>query len=294
MNAHPPIRPLFIALAASLALLCGCDSFSDNKQALERHQTRAKKAYEQRDYKGAIAEYEEMLRLQPENAPIHFKIAMIYNSNLNDYLNAAYHFQKFLSGGGGESSEAELAKSYLENARLQLAASVPNAIGQGSPEMVKLRSENTALYRQIEDLKKEIVRLRGKTNEPSNSTTAAAAPTKRPASRTPSIAATIPQNPSLQTSSPKLPTKRAPEPVKNTSDTPNVLTSTSSPAPSSSKKPAAKPTSSRTYTIKKGDGIQSIAERFYGDRSKWREIMAANPNLKDPNRLSPGQVIRLP
>lgn len=42
-----------------------------------------------------------------------------------------------------------------------------------------------------------------------------------------------------------------------------------------------------------GDTLQGLAARLYGDRSRWRDILAANPGL-DPRRLRPGRVLRLP
>lgn len=49
----------------------------------------------------------------------------------------------------------------------------------------------------------------------------------------------------------------------------------------------------RTYTIRKGDTLWSIAQREYGDGQKWRDISAANPSV-DPKKLAIGQQITLP
>lgn len=49
------------------------------------------------------------------------------------------------------------------------------------------------------------------------------------------------------------------------------------------------------HTIKKGDTLWALAERFYGDATRWREIQAANPTkAADPRRLVPGQVLLIP
>ncbi len=54
------------------------------------------------------------------------------------------------------------------------------------------------------------------------------------------------------------------------------------------------PTSTtRTYTVKQGDTLRKIAQRFYGDRSKFRRIQKAN-SLPDPNNIRVGQVLRIP
>lgn len=56
--------------------------------------------------------------------------------------------------------------------------------------------------------------------------------------------------------------------------------------------PPAEP-QSRTYTIRKGDTLWSIAQRVYGNGQKWKDISAANPSI-DPKKLAIGQEITLP
>ncbi len=51
----------------------------------------------------------------------------------------------------------------------------------------------------------------------------------------------------------------------------------------------------QSYTVEKGDSLSKIAKRVYGKASLWREIYEANKdNIKDPDLIYPGQVIRLP
>ena len=53
--------------------------------------------------------------------------------------------------------------------------------------------------------------------------------------------------------------------------------------------------SSRTYTVQKGDTLSGIAKEMYGDAGKYQQIFQANqPMLKDPDRIYPGQVLRIP
>ena len=49
----------------------------------------------------------------------------------------------------------------------------------------------------------------------------------------------------------------------------------------------------RTYTIKDGDTLWSIAQRMYGDGQRWVDIVRANPGL-EPKKLRVGQEITLP
>lgn len=49
----------------------------------------------------------------------------------------------------------------------------------------------------------------------------------------------------------------------------------------------------KTYTVRKGDTLQKIAAKVYGKASDWHRIADAN-NLRDPNHLKVGQVLKLP
>jgi nucleoid-associated protein YgaU len=51
----------------------------------------------------------------------------------------------------------------------------------------------------------------------------------------------------------------------------------------------------QTYVVVAGDTLSKIAQRYYGDASLYNKIFEANRDvLKDPNRISPGQKLRIP
>lgn len=51
----------------------------------------------------------------------------------------------------------------------------------------------------------------------------------------------------------------------------------------------------QTYTVQKGDTLSHIARTFYGKASAWKPIFDANRDqLDDPDRIKPGQVLRVP
>ena len=51
----------------------------------------------------------------------------------------------------------------------------------------------------------------------------------------------------------------------------------------------------QTYTVAKGDTLSSIAKNHYGKASAWHQIFDANRDvIDDPDRIFPGQVIKLP
>ena len=49
------------------------------------------------------------------------------------------------------------------------------------------------------------------------------------------------------------------------------------------------------YTVVKGDSLSKIAKEAYGDYKKYPLIFEANkPMLSDPDKIYPGQVLRIP
>jgi nucleoid-associated protein YgaU len=52
---------------------------------------------------------------------------------------------------------------------------------------------------------------------------------------------------------------------------------------------------SQFYTVVNGDSLSKIAGKFYGDVQKYNTIFEANkPMLSDPDKIYPGQVLRIP
>ena len=58
--------------------------------------------------------------------------------------------------------------------------------------------------------------------------------------------------------------------------------------------PAPKP-KEQSYTVQSGDTLSKISKQFYGDANRYMKIFDANKDqLKDPNTIKPGQVLRIP
>lgn len=49
----------------------------------------------------------------------------------------------------------------------------------------------------------------------------------------------------------------------------------------------------KSYTVVKGDTLWAIAKRYLGDGSKYKELATLN-NIPNPNKIYPGQVVKLP
>jgi nucleoid-associated protein YgaU len=61
------------------------------------------------------------------------------------------------------------------------------------------------------------------------------------------------------------------------------------------KAPAAPTPAVKTYTVQSGDNLSRISKQFYGDPNKYLKIFEANKDqLKDPDTIKPGQVLKIP
>ena len=51
----------------------------------------------------------------------------------------------------------------------------------------------------------------------------------------------------------------------------------------------------QTYTVKSGDTLSKIAKEHLGDANAYMDIFNANKDqLKDPDKIKPGQVLKIP
>ena len=52
---------------------------------------------------------------------------------------------------------------------------------------------------------------------------------------------------------------------------------------------------SKFYTVVRGDTLSKIAKEFYGNANAYMQIFEANkPMLSHPDKIYPGQVLRIP
>ena len=66
--------------------------------------------------------------------------------------------------------------------------------------------------------------------------------------------------------------------------------------PHSSASPASPPKAAmQTYTVQAGDTLSAIAKRLLGNANAYMEIFNANRDqLADPDKIKPGQVLKIP
>ena len=88
--------------------------------------------------------------------------------------------------------------------------------------------------------------------------------------------------------------RSGPKPTQ-TSPPPAIRSSEATSEASSPSKTTSAPADTRSYTVKEGDTLYSIARRFYGSGRYWKAIYDANKNLiKDPVKLTLAWKLVLP
>ena len=54
-------------------------------------------------------------------------------------------------------------------------------------------------------------------------------------------------------------------------------------------------TATKIYEVVSGDSLSKIAKREYGNANEWKRIFEANQDvLKDPDKIFPGQKLKIP
>jgi len=239
--------------------LTGCFPGGDNRQDEERdpHFQRGRDLVNSQEFTAAVDEFEKALDTNPRSAAAHYELGWLYDTKINDYAAAIYHYQRHLALATN-SPHAQLVRERIRGCKLELASTefpLPNSQAL-QQQVFALTEENRLLKQQLEE-----ARNRGSSAGPSTPTPVLPA---RPEAASPlPVAAVAP-----------------------------VMTPT--PATTNSVKPAAAATTDakhpRTYVVQAGDNIYGIAKR-YG--LKANAVLAANANVS-PTHLRPGQSLNLP
>jgi len=243
------------------AAVGGCFPGNDSHQDEERdpHFQRGRDLVNSQEFKAAADEFEKALETNPRSAAAHYELGCLYDTKLNDYAAAIYHYQRLLLLVP-DSQRAALVRERIRGCKLELAGTefpLPNSQNL-QRELYALTEENRLLKRQLDEARSR----------------PAAGPTPPP----PAVAAPAQPNRPL-----------AGNPIPNLNPNPNQAVSASPPSaiPNPPSTQAAHP---RTYVIQPNDSIYSVASRF---GLKPSAVLAANPNVV-PTRLRIGQNLILP
>ncbi len=302
------IRRIVTLSLASIALLlaAGCER-ADNQtlssEADEPNYRQGQQLVKQGRSQEALSAYLKVIAKRGESAPeSHLEAGLLYLNQVKDPLAAIYHFRKYLELQPN-SRQAVYVKGLIDVAKREFARTLPAQPLENQAERLEIFDTVDRLQRENDQMKAELVALRGGAPSPS---TRSRATLNEPATPTyprvelpepkPFIAprndaadspvSLAPETTSAPTPAPQIPAAQSPsvqQPIRA------IPTKPTAPSASSSS------TANRRHTVVKGDTLFSLAQKYYGNRSRWRDIYAANRDqLPSENSLRLGMEIKIP
>jgi tetratricopeptide (TPR) repeat protein len=137
-----------LALVIFLTMLGGCNRMMTSRHAQLVKDADAKSS--QGDFLRAINLYEAALDDSPHCAEVHYKLALLYDDKMKDPLNALHHFKRYLtlSPNGARANEV---KNFMKHDEVMLLTSLSGDSVLTRAEAARLRNENLALRKELEE-----------------------------------------------------------------------------------------------------------------------------------------------
>jgi nucleoid-associated protein YgaU len=304
-RSRPFILLLLLGLVASLLLL-GCEPRSAVAFTPEVDDTtyrRGKELQRQgRDQEALSAFLKVIDERGLDGAPeSHLEAAIIYQQNIKDPIAAIFHYRRYRELRPN-TQQAELAAQRIEAATRDFARTLPaRPLDHTS---VSVSADGGASSREIlekfDTLQKENIALKERLLQANAALLDASRPSNPPDNTPPSGIQLAPSEPPAVISSGLVPP--TPRPLINTAEDLAVAPITPVysdlvPARPTETGPLIRPpvASGRTHVVQRGENLQVISLRYYGTRSRFREIYTANRDVM-PNEatLRVGMVLRIP
>jgi LysM repeat protein len=151
MKAKYFSKKIATALLVGLALgMAGCDRMITPRSAQIIKDAESKTA--DGNFLRAITLYESALDDSPRSADVHYRLALLYDDKLHDPLHALHHFKRYLTLAPSGPHAADV-KNFMKKAELELGTSLSGDSVVSRSEAARLKNENLALRKELEDLR---------------------------------------------------------------------------------------------------------------------------------------------
>ena len=294
---------IYLVALSTLLFTAGCDPgerVTTTAEVDDPGFRRGKDLLRQGRNQEALAAFLKVIEKRGEDGPeSHLEAGLLYQFHIKDPIAAIYHYRKYRELKPN-SPQSDLVRQRIEGATREFASTLPgdplnNAVVpryEGLEQVERYKREN-------ETLKSEIATLRGQlANRPSGASAFRNPPADTPASpfasADPSPGAST--GVSAAANTPPLTTAGAIDP-RLRQDPRTVLNSQVTPSPSAPTRPTEVPaqTRGRRHVVVKDDTLYGLAQKYYGDRSRWRDIYAANRlTMRNENDLRLGMEVVIP
>jgi nucleoid-associated protein YgaU len=308
-------RYLSIALLALAALLfaAGCDrvdSMPFTAEVDEPGYRRGKELIRQGRNQEALSEFQKVVEKRGlNNAPeAHLELGLLYQSHIHDPISAIFHFRKYRELKPS-TQQAELVRARIDAAMREFASTLP-----GKPLETQLTAaDNSEVVRRLQlendQLKAAITRLRVSAGLSAHapvsneSTITPISPEDTPAIEANPISASSPDEfvvtrPPLDAETPAF------EPTPTSSFTPSrptpsqaTVVNTPTTRPATTTQTPTATASGRRHVVKQGEGLWTIARRYYGTPTTAQVDGIYNANrdrMSSKSDLKVGMELRIP
>jgi tetratricopeptide (TPR) repeat protein len=283
--------PVLLAMGA-VFLAAGCDrgdtltlSSETDDPSYRQGQQLSKQGRNQE----ALNAYLKVIVKRDETAPeSHLEVGLILLRHVKDPIAAIYHFRKYLELQPN-SRQAVYVRGLIDTAKREFARTLPATPLESQADTLEKQDQIDRLLRENDQLKAELSAFRSGGPVPSVRSRAALEPDNTVSS--PLIKITAPPPTPIVDDSP---ITSAPVPAVQEEAAPLIqAVPLSAPTRPAGPKPDA--ATGRRHTVGKGDTLFSLAQKYYGNRSKWRDIYAANRDvLPNESALKPGMQLKIP
>jgi len=232
----------------------------------------------------ALTAFLKVIDRRRDDAPeSHLEVGLLYVQHINDPLSAIYHFRKYLAQRPN-SPQAPLVRQRIDAAIREFARTIPAQPIESQVQRVDLVATLDKLKQENESLKQQLADARA--NRGSVGTLADdGAPAIGGAANAPNaVKFSVESFPTVHTRPTPVP---PPRPVSQLA--PVAAADGNRPSESSGVN------GPRRHVVRPGDTLSKLAQQYYSNRAKWRDIYSANRSLmKNESDLKVGMELKIP
>jgi LysM repeat protein len=236
----------------------------------------------------ALNAFLKVIEKRGDEAPeSHLEVGLLYLQHISDPLSAIYHFKKYLALRPN-SPQAPLIRQRIDAATRDFARTLPAQPLENQLQRVDLVATLDRLKQENQSLKQELADLKAGRNNAAVLSEENAVP-----------AANSGASPAggLSFSVDPAPTVRTHAPSNQPAHPPATAPARATAAPTQPAPPlaATRAAAARKHTVRPGDTLSKLAQQYYNNRARWRDIYTANRNvMKSETDLKVGMELKIP
>lgn len=248
----------------------------EGKEATDAVLQEAQAAQLSGDFEKAYTLFKNLTISQPHHGLAHLQLGIVLQDNRKDPCTALAHYQTYLMLRP-ESEKSAMVEARIRQAKLQIAHEYRGGLDtltladerkQWEQESAQLKQSLEATQKQLVECEDELLKTRAEKEK-----------LAKEVSRLNKQVDTMLSNENVTPPTPSgLDTVDLEKDLLGTDSTPKIDL-----------------TVKRTYVVKRGDTLWSIAQRFYGDATRNKDIREANRDqLKDGDQVEQGMLLVIP